>query len=167
MAVKGISSVIAELRGKSKQLDTILEAETKNAALKIEKDAKTYAPKNFGKLAQSISNLKSGDLNYKVTVNEAYGAYMEFGTGAKVKVPADFQEMAASFKGQKTGTFAEGLKRIEAWCRAKGIDEKRAKWIFLKILGAGLNPQPFLHPAWVKGQNDYLEALKRLLKKFK
>jgi hypothetical protein len=173
MAVKGISSVIAELRGKSKELDRLINANTIDAAFKIEKTAKQLAPKNFGKLAQSISTSQPisdrGKVleNRIITVNEAYGAYMEFGTGIKVKVPADFQEMAASFKGQKTGTFSEGLKRIEAWCKAKGIDQKRAKWIFLKILGAGLNPHPFLYPAWVKGQKDYLEALKRLLNKFK
>jgi HK97 gp10 family phage protein len=167
MRVKGVSAVIAELRGKSKELDKIIQAETKNAAFKIEKDAKTYAPKNFGKLAQSISNSKSGELNYKVTVNEKYGAYLEFGTGAKVKVPTDFQDIANSFKGKKSGTFEEGLKSIQAWCRSKGIDEKYAKWIFIKILGAGINPQPFLYPAWVKGQKEYLEQLNKLVKKFK
>jgi hypothetical protein len=29
---------------------------------------------------------------------------MEFGTGAKVSVPTEFKDMAASFKGQKTGS---------------------------------------------------------------
>lgn len=167
MAVKGVSSVIAELRSKSKNLDRVIEAETKNAAFKIEKDAKTYAPKNFGKLAQSIGNEKSGELTYKVTVNEMYGAYMEFGTGAKVKVPDDFKDIANRFRGQKGGTFEEGLESIKAWCRAKGIDEKQAKWIFIKILGSGVNPQPFLYPAWTKGKKEYLDALTKIVKNFK
>ena len=91
---------------------------------------------------------------------------MEFGTGKKFNAPAEFQQMAAEFKGKKTGTFAEGLESIKAWCRAKGIDEKDAKWIFLKILGAGINPQPFLYPAYIQGKKNYLDNLNRLIKSF-
>jgi HK97 gp10 family phage protein len=169
MAVKGIQEVIAELRKISKDLDKNINATTEEAAFFIEGQAKKLAPKNFGKLAQSIStdDVKTKVLiNKKVTVNEMYGAYMEFGTGAKVSVPKEFAEMAASFKGQKTGTFEDGLKSIEAWCRAKGIDVKDAKWIFLKILGAGLNPRPFLYPAWTEGKKMYLKDLENLLKTY-
>ena len=166
MSVKGTNEVIAELRKIGKDMEKRIDATTQEAAKSIESNAKKLAPKNFGKLAQSISEDKVKDLTYKVTVNELYGAYMEFGTGAKVNVPAEFKDMAASFKNQKTGSFKEGLESIKIWCRAKGIDEKAAYPIFAKILGAGINPRPFLYPAWTQGKKDYLKDLKNLLKTY-
>ena len=164
VTIKGLNSTIAELKAFGEKAEKIINAETQAIAIQIEADAKKLAPKNFGKLAQSISHAKVKPALYKVTVNELYGAYMEFGTGSKVNVPAEFKEMANSFKGAKQGTFKQGLEAIKVWCRAKGIDEKFAYPIFAKILGAGINPQPFLYPAWIKGKKDYQNNLERLLK---
>ena len=166
MAVKGVQEVISELRKIGKDMEKRIDVTTQEAANSIELNAKKLAPKNFGKLAQSISQIKVKQSNYKVTVNELYGAYMEFGTGTKVVVPTEFKEMAASFKGQKTGSYKEGLESIKEWCRAKGIDEKFAYVIFAKILGAGLNPRPFLYPSWIQGKKDYLKDLENLLKTY-
>ena len=162
--IKGLASTIAELRAYGKDIDKMIDAETESIAFQIETDAKKLAPKNFGKLAQSISHAKVKPALYKVTVNELYGAYMEFGTGSKVNVPAEFTDMASSFKGKKQGTFKQGLEAIKVWCKSKGIPEEAAYPIFAKILGAGINPQPFLYPAWVKGKKDYQNNLERLLK---
>jgi len=161
---KGTDKVIAEIRKFGVEAEKKINQETEAIAFQIESDSKKLAPKNFGKLAQSISKEKINPSNYKITVNEFYGAYMEFGTGAKVNVPAEFADMAASFKGSTGKSFKDGLEAIKIWCRAKGIDEKAAYPIFAKILGAGVNPQPFLYPSWVKGKNDYQNNLKRLLK---
>jgi HK97 gp10 family phage protein len=172
MAVKGVQEVIAELRKIGKDIDKNINLTTEEAAFFIEKNAKKLAPKNFGKLAQSISTSQpitdrnKSLINRVITVNELYGAYMEFGTGAKVSVPTEFKDMAASFKGQKTGTFKEALESIKAWCRAKGIDEKAAYPIFAKILGAGINPRPFLYPSWIEGKKQYLKDLENLLKTY-
>ena len=162
--IKGLASTIAELRAYGKDIDKMIDAETESIAFQIETDAKKLAPKNFGKLAQSISHAKVKPALYKVTVNELYGAYMEFGTGSKVNVPAEFADMASSFKGKKQGTFKQGLEAIKVWCKSKGIPEEAAYPIFAKILGAGINPQPFLYPAWIKGKKDYQNNLERLLK---
>ena len=169
MAVKGIPEVIKELRKLGKDIDKNINATTEEAGNFIELKAKQLAPKNFGKLAQSISTSEKTKDNLKtvfVTVNELYGAYMEFGTGAKVVVPNEFKDMAASFKGVTTGTFEAGLKSIREWCRAKGIDEAAAYPIFAKILGAGINPQPFLYPAFIEGKKQYLKDLDNLLKTY-
>lgn len=162
---KGISETVIEIRKFGAEAEAKINAETQAVAFQIEKDAKQKAPVNFGKLAQSISHEKINESNYKVTVNEFYGAYMEFGTGAKVNVPSEFADMANSFKGSTGKSFADGLEAIKVWCKAKGIDEKAAYPIFAKILGAGVNPQPFLYPAWLKGKNDYKENLNKLLKR--
>ena len=37
--------------------------------------------------------------------------------------------------------------------------------IFAKILGAGINPKPFLYPAYIKGKKDYVANLEKLLKR--
>jgi len=167
MEIKGLNSVISELRAFEKDVEKLIDAETQATAFSIEAESKKLAPKNFGKLAQSISNKKIKISNYKVTVNELYGGFMEFGTGTKVNIPAEFKDMANSFKVQKIGTFKQGLEAIKVWCRAKGIDEKAAYPIFAKILGAGVNPQPFLYPAWVKGKKEYVENLNKMLGKLK
>jgi len=164
--VKGLSKTISELRKFGDEVEKMIDAETEATAIQIENDAKQMAPKNFGKLAQSISHLKVKESKYKVAVNEKYGAYMEFGTGKKVNVPAEFKDMANSFKNQKSGSFKDGLESIKIWCRAKGIDEKAAYPIFAKILGAGVNPKPFLYPAYVKGKSEYLNNLTKLLKRY-
>lgn len=162
---KGVNETIRELRKFGKQAEDLINAETEAIAFQIEADAKKNAPKNFGKLAQSISNSTPKFMQRKVTVNEFYGPYMEFGTGTKVQVPAEFKDMANSFKGPTGKSFEDGLEAIKVWCRAKGIDEKAAYPIFAKILGAGINPQPFLYPAWVKGKKDYENNLKQVLKR--
>ena len=62
-------------------------------------DAKSFARKDFGKLAQSIIYTKVADSDYKVIVNAPYAPYVEFGTGKTVKVPAELKEIAIQFKG--------------------------------------------------------------------
>ena len=163
--IKGLASTIAELRAYGEKAEKIINAETESIAFQIETDAKKLAPKNFGKLAQSISHLKVKPALYKVTVNELYGAYMEFGTGSKVNVPAEFADMASSFKGKKQGTFKQGLEAIKVWCRSRGIPKEAAYPIFAKILGAGINPRPFLYPAYIKGKKDYQNNLEKMLKR--
>lgn len=165
MKIKGVNSVIAELRAKSKDIDVLIDAETEAIAIQIENDAKQRAPKNLGDLARSISHEKVSDSNYKVTVNEIYGVYMEFGTGAKVSVPPEFAEMASTFKGQKNGTFADFIKSMTLYFEQKGYDTKNVWIACINILNNGINPQPFLYPAWQKGKKDYLTNLKRLLNK--
>lgn len=165
MEIKGLSEMISKLRDFGKDAEKLIDAETEAIAFQIEGDAKRLAPKNFGKLAQSVSHSKPKPMNRKVTVNEKYGAYMEFGTGAKVVVPAEFKDMAATFKGGTGQTWQQGLESIKVWCRSKGIPEEAAYPIFAKILGAGINPQPFLYPAWVKGKKDYVKNLERVLKR--
>lgn len=165
MGIRGVNETIRKIRAFGENAERQINAETEAIAMQIEMDAKQMAPANFGKLRQSISRKKINPSNYRVTVNEYYGAYMEFGTGAKVKVPAEFQDMANSFRGQRQGTYSQGLDSIKVWCRSKGIDVKYAYVIFAKILGAGINPRPFLYPAWVKGKRDYEKNLKALLRR--
>lgn len=168
-SVKGINETIKELRKFGVKAIQAINDETEEAANDIADKAKKLAPVNLGKLQQSISvaqDIRSKGQIWGVFVNASYGAYIEFGTGAKVKVPAEFQDIANEFRQKKPGTFEQGLESITDWCKKKGIDPKNAKWIFLKILGAGINPQPFLYPAYIKGKKEYLDNLNKLIKSF-
>jgi HK97 gp10 family phage protein len=164
MGIRGVNETIQKIRAFGDQAKRLVNAETEAIAMQIERDAKRYAPANFGKLKQSISRQKISPSHYRIMVNEMYGAYMEFGTGAKVKVPAEFRDMANSFRPKTGKTFEQGLESIKVWCRAKGIDEDDAFIIFVTILMNGLEPRPFLYPAYVKGKKDYLNNLQRLLR---
>lgn len=166
MAVNGVAETIRKIKAYGEEAKRLINAETEAIAMQIERDAKRYAPANFGKLKQSISRQKISQSRYRIMVNEMYGAYMEFGTGAKVKVPAEFRDMANSFRPKTGKTFEQGLDSIKVWCRAQSIDEKYAYIIFVTILMNGLEPRPFLYPAWTKGKKDYLNNLKRVLSRF-
>lgn len=165
-SIKGIPEVIKELRAIGKDMEKLIDVETSGIAEQIARDAKVGAPVNFGDLKGSIGAEKIKESNYRIFVNMEYGAYIEFGTGAKVRVPADFDAIAKQFRQKRPGTFEEAIRSIEEWLKKKGGDPKDAKWVLIKILKAGINPQPFLHPAWVKGKKDYLNNLKKLLKKY-
>jgi HK97 gp10 family phage protein len=104
-SIKGIDQVVKELRAISKDVEKEIDAITYNTALQIEGDAKRIAPVNFGKLRQSIYTTKIKDSNYKITANESYAPYVEFGTGGLVNVPAGWEALASQFIGK-------GIKQI-------------------------------------------------------
>lgn len=157
--VKGINKVLKELQRFGDEADKMVNETTEGNAQEISVMAKQLAPKNKGKLAQSIFVEKEADMLYSINVGLDYGAYIEFGTGKKVKVPSELKDVASKFKGRK-GSFKEGLQSIKDWCRSKGIEESAAYPIFISILNNGIQAQPFLYPAFVKGRKQYLKDLK-------
>jgi len=163
--IKGINKVLKNFEkfgseGVKKFGDT-----TSANAQEIAAMAKVNAPSNLGKLKQSIHESKVTDLNYKILVGSDYGAYLEFGTGKKVRVPAELQKEAARFRKKSSGSFEQGLQSIRDWCKSKGIDVNAAYPIFISILKNGIAPQPYLYPAFVKGRKRYINDLKIELKK--
>ena len=98
--VKNINSVIAELRKYGKEAEQLIDGITEQSARKIEKDAKQYAPANFGKLGQSINAFKEGKSNWIIRANAPYSAYVEFGTGGLVNVPTELKDIAITWKGK-------------------------------------------------------------------
>ena len=164
MKIKGASKVIFELRAKKKGIDKKIDDITQANAIEMAGDATKRAPEAFGKLKQSISYSKVADLKWKATANKEYAGYMEFGTGTKIQVPAEFSDMAKSFQSGGKGNFKQALDNIKLWCKKKGIDEKAAYPILLSILRVGVNPQPFFYPAWVSTKKRYVKDLENLLK---
>ena len=138
---------------------------TKIKALEIVNEAQALVPRNNGTLAQSIKQTKVSSLNYNVGTNEPYAPYMEFGTGARVDVPAEFQQMANDAKGKGKGSFKDGLEAIKEWCSKKGISIDAAYPIFVAILNNGLEPRPFMYPAFVNAKKTYAKDIEHALKK--
>lgn len=158
--IEGLDKVLKQLSKFGKEANNQIGETTSNNAKEIVANAKSLAPKNFGKLAQGIHDQKVDDLNYEIVAGESYSAYIEFGTGKYVSVPTELSSLASQFKGKGSGTFAEGLQSIKDWCNSKGIEESAAYPIFMSIIRNGIHPQPFLYPAWKQGQEQYVDDLK-------
>ena len=143
---------------------------TKIKAEEIVAEAQRKAPVNNAKLKQGIILDEVSKSTYRVVALEKYSAFIEFGTGRKASIPKGWERIASEFKGKSLGSFNDGLNNIKAWAKRKGIDESAAYPIFISILKNGIEPKPFLHPAFKKVAPIYLKdlntALKRLTDKF-
>jgi len=165
-------SGIKELEGKLNKLSTALKEDVSNeinaSALKIENQAKRMAPVNLGQLRNQIALKKDSELTYTVAANASYSAYVEFGTGPQVNVPADFKSYAQQFKGKSGGKFKDMVEALTLWVKRKGIgngknDKGLAYVIALSILRKGLRPQPFLIPAYEMEKPKLIQRLNKLL----
>jgi HK97 gp10 family phage protein len=138
MEIKGLNTVIANIRKYGKEAEKDIEGVTELVARNIEKNAKSSAPADFGKLGQSIQAVKETPLNWKVEAGgiiAPYAPFVEFGTGGLVDVPNELKDQAIKFKGK-------GIKQIN------------------------LRARPFLYPAYLRGKVEYLDKLKKVLDKY-
>jgi len=138
MEIKGLNSVIANLKKYGKEAEKDIEGVTELVARNIEKNAKTNVVSDLGKLGQSIQAVKETPLNWRIEaggVLAPYAPFVEFGTGGLVNVPAELKEMAIKFKGK-------GIKQVN------------------------LRARPYLYPALLRGRIEYLEKLKKVLDKY-
>lgn len=153
-------------------LDTNLKKEVSNevnaSALKIQNTAKRLAPVNFGTLRNGIMLTRDSEYTFTVESRASYSPYIEFGTGGKVNVPANYADYALQFKGAKGGKFADMIAALTLWVKRKGIgngknDKGLAFVIARSILQKGLRPQPFLIPAFEQEKPLLIKRLKALL----
>ena len=138
MEIKGLNSVLANLRKYGKEAQKDIEGVTELVARNIEKDAKSRVVANFGKLGQSIQAVKDNPLNWKIEaggVLAPYAPFVEFGTGGLVEVPNELKEIAIRFKGK-------GIRQIN------------------------LRARPFLYPSLLRGRIEYIDKLKKALSKY-
>jgi len=138
MELKGINTVISNLRKYGKEAEKDIEGVTALVAKNIESYAKSQAPANFGKLGQSIKSVEQDKTHWKIEAGGTvapYAAYVEFGTGGLVQVPNELKEQAWLFKG-------------------KGIKE------------VNLRARPYLYPSLLRGRKEYLEKLQKVLNKY-
>ena len=98
--VQGLDKLLKGLDEKTKQMATDVGDEILATAYDIEKDAKMVVPKDLSGLAGSINAMRTGQLSSEVAAQKHYAAYVEFGTGALVDVPAGLEDYAIQFKGR-------------------------------------------------------------------
>lgn len=166
--LSGLDAVQKALKNIDKNLTKELSNEINASALKIQSNAKRLAPVNFGQLRNGIGLIKDGDLTFSVESKASYSPYVEFGTGGKVSVPADFTAYAQQFKGQKGGKFKDMVDALTLWVKRKGIgngknDKGLAFVIARSILQKGMRPQPFLIPSYQEEKPKLIQRLKKLL----
>jgi HK97 gp10 family phage protein len=96
----GIKEVENALKTMDKHLRQDVGDEINASALNIQSGAKRLAPVDLGFLRNNIALVPIGDLTFAVEAKAKYSAYIEFGTGGQVKVPAGYEDLAMIFKGR-------------------------------------------------------------------
>lgn len=97
---KGMEKLRADFRKLPKFVRDEIHNEFKEAASEMQKEMKRRAPKNFRRIAGSITTEKTKG-GYKIVVQNDYAAYQEFGTKSKAVIPAGWEDFASQFKGDK------------------------------------------------------------------
>ena len=167
LKIKNIDKVFENIKSYPEDLKKVVNNEFKAFGNNVVSDAKKLAPTNLGILKNSIRSAQT-DLKVSISVNVDYAAYLEFGTKSFAQsyvstLPPDWQTFAAEYKGSSGGSFKEFVMRIVKWCKDKGIEEKAAYPIALKILRTGIKPHPYLFPAFEKNKIELIKNLKAQL----
>ena len=115
--LNGLKDIQDALKNIDVKLKQDVGDEINASALKILTDAKRLAPVNFGQLRNQIALDPINNLTYAVEAKASYSAYVEFGTGPQVSVPADFTSYAAQFKGKKGGKFKDFVDALTLWVK--------------------------------------------------
>jgi HK97 gp10 family phage protein len=168
LKISGIEAAIKRLESKQKNIEQEIQNELNAWALETANKAKQLAPVHEGLLRQSINPLFEKN-KASITVNAFYAAYIEFGTRKFAasyisSLPTEWEQFAAQYKGGGGGSFIDLVKNITEWVRLKGIDQKAAYPIALKILRDGIKPQPYLYPAVQQTTPDLIKNIKEVIK---
>ncbi|MBO9671966.1 MAG: HK97 gp10 family phage protein [Sphingobacteriaceae bacterium] len=101
MKVKGFDAFVRKLKRLPVDVQREIKERIEDTADLIVMDAGNAAPVDLGYLKNSIRSFpEQKGFNYVIQVGADYAAYVEFGTGSKVKVPKEVVDYAAQFKGK-------------------------------------------------------------------
>lgn len=146
--IVGLTPLLAQVSNMSEDVQKKVSAEIEASCLIIVRNAKRRAPKNVGRLAQLITYVKHGLLDFEIISAANQSAYMEFGTKKLVSIPAGFESLAASFRGVNIGSGGVSAKdQIYTWAKQKGIKKQFWYPIYRKIMTLGITPHPYMIPA--------------------
>jgi HK97 gp10 family phage protein len=162
---KDLVKILNELKKNYKEVDKEFKEAVSINALEGRNEAVKKAPAAFGKLRQQIGVENTNDYEKKVVSNADYSAYVEFGTGGKVDVPSEWQQIANEAKGKSGKSFEDGLEAIKEWCRLKGIDQTAAYPILISVIREGQEPRPFMFPAWQKVKEQFKKDVNDIINK--
>jgi len=189
--VQGVVNALSQIESKvSRQVAREIEA----GANSIARDAKRMAPVNFGEVKNSIGVEKITNYKFSIFANAYHAPYIEFGTRGKVKVPTEMQDVAAEIKARpKRGTWDDFVDNIFDWIQRKKIaatqivqiksgankgrfrkasglqqalyQRQLAFLIAKRIYKNGINPQPFMYPAFVKNRAKIVARIEEIIKR--
>ena len=108
---------------------------------------------DLGALQQNTKAVPKND-GVELISNVYYAPYIEFGTGAKVKVPAELNNYASQFRGKKRGDFRTFVKALEAWLKRKGGNPKFAFIAALNIIKNGQEARPYFFPPYLRKRKE-------------
>lgn len=137
---------------------------------------------DLGALQQNTKAVPKPD-GVELISNVYYAPYIEFGTGAKVQVPAELNDYASQFRGKKRGDYFDFLNAILDWVKRKGItatynvktrrktntkaDKDRllnvAQAIADSILRNGIAPRPYFFPPYFRKRKDLTNRINAVI----
>lgn len=138
MEIKGINSTIAQIRKFGKEAEKDIEAVTEQIARKIESYAKQSVPTDLGKLGQSIKAVKNDSLNWTIEAGGVLAPYAPFVEFGT----GGLVEVPQELKDQAIKFKGKGIKKIN------------------------LRARPYLYPSLIRGRQEYLDKLKKVLSKY-
>jgi phage gpG-like protein len=98
--IQGLDALLKKLDNKANTLTQDVSDEIYVGALEISTGAKQAVRKDSGFLASRINAERESTLVSSVSAQSKYAAYVEFGTGTLVDVPAGLEDYAIQFKGK-------------------------------------------------------------------
>jgi len=192
--IEGIESLKEKLKNLTIAIKTDVIKELEASALEINSLAAQNIAANGsigasgggGGLLGSQQMIESAPGIFEIINTAPYAAYVEFGTGARINIPAEWKDYAALFKrGSNRAGGIEMIKRLTEWVRSKGLagsysvktqrrlgskktqrneDEKIAYAIYLGIVQNGIYAHPFLWPAFVKVRPQIIERVQTVIR---
>lgn len=170
ISIEGLDPLLRKLKNLGdvvhKDVDDVIVAGAYQMNSEAQRNIQGNGLINEGALLAGQQVIKGEGRGHSVTNTVYYSAFQEFGTGARVRVPNGWEQVAAEFKGKSNGNFDDFLESISNWVRLKGIDpgvktagtmgSSRSVYtnvvyaIALSIWKNGLRPRPFLVPAFNK-----------------
>jgi HK97 gp10 family phage protein len=172
--IANFGSVNKRFEKLSQDVKNNIKDEIAASVLKIQSDAKKNAPVNLGTLRNSIyiaeEDKGANQYIFGVGSNASYAAYVEFGTGGKVRIPPGYENYAAQFKGKAGGKFNDMILALMEWGIRKGYitpgkgARQHAYFMALKILKKGLRAQGFLIPAFEAEKPKLIQRIEKIIK---
>ena len=180
--IQGIKRIEQVLKTMPVEVQAEINEEIEETARAIVKKAKQRAPKYDGQLQQAIGyGWLIDKTGFEVFAAKDYAAFVEFGTGPNVSVPAELRTYAAQFKNSKKGTWEQFVKNIEKWVKKKGLakitnsytGKSRAKAADIKFLAIiiarsiyknGVKPHPFFFNSYFEERSKLVNKIKNVLK---
>lgn len=163
--IKGLKEV-EKLLGKQGQQRLLREIseEMEAKAQEVRTKAVQKAPVDTGLMRAGI-DVEGKDLRWVIYTVAEYAGYVEFGTKTKVQVPPEMKEEAEKFRGGK-GSYGDFKQAIADWMRRKGIPEEALWPIMAKIMGQGIEPQPFMWPAFKEGTKGIEKDIDAVIQRY-